>query len=46
MTNTEGRKISQPQITAEYIYIIEDKEVKMIAFHDDFLIKLLTIMFE
>lgn len=30
MTNTEGKKISQPQITAqdsnaEYIYIIEDK---------------------
>jgi hypothetical protein len=32
MTNTEVNKISQPQITAhdsnaEYIYIIEDKEV-------------------
>jgi len=32
MTNTEGNKISQPKITAEdsnaeYIYIIQDKEV-------------------
>ena len=32
MTNIEGKKISQPQITAadsnaEYVYIIEDKEV-------------------
>ena len=37
MTNTEGRKISQPQITAqdsnaEYVYIIEDKEVWFIDY--------------
>jgi hypothetical protein len=37
MTNTEGNKISQPQITAqdsnaEYIYIIEDKEVWFIDY--------------
>jgi hypothetical protein len=37
MTNTEGKKISQPQTTAqnsnaEYIYIIEDKEVWFIDY--------------
>src|ERR671922_2010117 len=37
MTNTEGNKISQPQITsedsnAEYVYIIEDKEVWFIDY--------------
>ena len=37
MTNTEGNKISQPHITAqdsnaEYIYIIEDKEVWFIDY--------------
>ena len=37
MTNIEGRKISQPQITSqnsneEYIYIIEDKEVWFIDY--------------
>jgi hypothetical protein len=37
MTNIEGRKISQPQFTAqdsnaEYIYIIEDKEVWFIDY--------------
>ena len=37
MTNTEGNKISQPQITAEdsnaeYIYIIQDKEVWFIDY--------------
>jgi len=37
MTNTEGRKISQPRITAqdsnaEYVYIIEDKEVWFIDY--------------
>lgn len=37
MTNTEKNKISQPQITAhdsnaEYIYIIEDKEVWFIDY--------------
>ena len=37
MSNTEGRKISQPQITAqdsneEYIYINEDKEVWFIDY--------------
>src|SRR5919109_5328638 len=37
MTNIEGKKISQPQITAadsnaEYVYIIEDKEVWFIDY--------------
>jgi hypothetical protein len=37
MTNTEGRKISQPRITAqdsnaEYVYIIKDKEVWLIDY--------------
>ena len=37
MTNTEGNKISQPKITAEgsnaeYIYIIQDKEVWFIDY--------------
>jgi hypothetical protein len=37
MTNTEGKKISQPKITAqdsnaEYVYIIEDKEVWFIDY--------------
>jgi hypothetical protein len=37
MTNNEGKKISQPQISgqgsnAEYIYIIEDKEVWFIDY--------------
>ena len=37
MTNTEGKKISQPRITAqdsnaEYVYIIEDKEVWFIDY--------------
>src|SRR5919206_2789356 len=37
MTNTEGKKMSQPQITAadsnaEYIYIIQDKEVWFIDY--------------
>jgi hypothetical protein len=37
MTNTEGRKISQPRITAqdsnaEYVYIIKDKEVWLVDY--------------
>jgi hypothetical protein len=37
MTNTEGKKISQPKITAEgsnaeYIYIIQDNEIWFIDY--------------